>query len=1193
MRIKRLELLGFKSFPNKTNLEFQTGITGVVGPNGCGKSNIVDAIRWVMGEMSAKHLRGKQMEDVIFSGSDVRNPTNYAEVSLILSLEDGGAPAAYLNFSEIAVTRRLHRSGESEYFINQNPCRLKDIYDVFLGSGVGTKAYSIIEQGKIGSIVTAKPEERRYIIEEAAGISKFKNRKEAAERKIESTKTNLTRLADVLAELKRQLNSLDRQARKAERYRELRDKAKTIEMHLSSLQYLATFQQLQAQEQSLIVSKENEVLQSAELEQVELNYEQNRVELLELENELMKLQEQLFSQNNQLRLAETNIEYKNKEILQQQQQSDQAGKELTENNLQLIELAESLQNATLHKETLDAQHQEFSNNLQNMSSHLQTVELREQELKNQLDLLQSELLQLSQTIIQDTSRREATLHREVELKDRIASRKLELDQLDQQLQNCRKQGQHFETELSQLKQFKLDLGTLSSDVEANIAKLKTELLEKENELDLFKQEYSQKQSRFVSLQEMQQRFEGYDLGVRTILQNREQLQSQAEISGTVADIFECETQYEIALSAVLGERIQYIVVDSHQAGIHALQYLQNQAQGRCAFVPSKLRNVKHASVSLMAEGVLACLQDVVRVDAHHANIADYLLSDVYVVDTLNNALKIWQDQDPQVTLVTLNGEVIDPSGMVMGGDHSGVHQDLFEKKRESKELQQTLQVMHSQMQVKEEIIHKIEQRLQSLQEQMKQMQQDTHQEEIKIIHQEKDLHHLQNQVRQLAERREQMSMEIAKWLEEQQQLTNQYEELNQYLTQAMLQKSELETRTQTTTTQWEESKLQLQTGRAQFNDQRVLFAGIEEKRSSIHKEFQRMQDMQQRATQQVQDKKQLIDQSAQLVMQLTQEIGELRVQTGQHLAQVQLLEQSQQSIKQRYELAKMVLQEQELQLKQLRQEVQLLRNQLNDLLIAITQARSELQMLTGRIFERYHVELAAEAGTYKDQPIDVEQKSVELAEYREKLDKMGEVNVGAIEEYDSIKTRHDFLQTQYDDLNQSIDSLQRAIHKINRTTRKRFQETFDAVNQKFQELYPKMFKGGRAELRLTGEEDILTAGVEIVAQPPGKKLQNISLLSGGEKALTAISLVFAIFLIKPSPFCLLDEVDAPLDDANIDRFNEMVKTMVSRTQFIVITHNKRTMEIADTLYGITMEQPGVSKLVSVELNKASEKVNVA
>ena len=1184
MKIKSLELLGFKSFPDRTILEYKDGITGIVGPNGCGKSNIVDAIRWVMGEMSAKHLRGKLMEDVIFAGSSGRNATNFAEVALTLSLEDGKAPAAYLNFSELTVRRRLHRSGESEYFINQSPCRLKDIYDVFLGSGVGTKAYSIIEQGQIGAIVTSKPEDRRFFIEEAAGISKFKSRKEAAERKIESTKQNLVRLSDILAELKRQINSLDRQAKKAERFRELRGQARELELHLTSLKYLQSIEALKSFEGELAQIKEKETLEASQLDHLETKQQEGRLHSVLRENELMKIQEKVFEKNNAVQLAKASLEYQGREIerlkqsnqtwlgeLGQYQEKFLQQKEQSENFSAII--GQIFQEFGLKKDEVDQ--------LENRAKNLEQEEAR---FAQELDLLQNQILTVLTSLSQQNSKKEALANRAVDLKGRMGRYQAEIDEIDHQVVNLKKKAGDLHSDLSRIKQLKLDLGVQSVDLENTITKLKEELTEKEKELDEERQKVNLKDSRFASLLEMERKFEGFSSGVQAIMAKKGELASHGEIFGTIADIVETEPAYESAVGAVLGERLQCILVQSQTAGVEALQYLKTESQGRSSFIPVMLRNNKQPTAHLVGEGVIGPLKEFVRVKSDYERVGDYLFGDVYLVENLSRALELWNDQKVQSTLVTYEGEVVDPIGMISGGAKTHTNYDIFEKKREIKVLKFEVQALKSQIQVKEEILVKVKARLQSLQQQISATKQESHNEEIRIVHQEKDLIHLEDEIKKLQQRRDNLSLEISAWLMEDEEMRAEAIQIDKNIEQAELDKKQYEGRMLELRQQLEQIKLHLETGRAQLLERKVQLGAIEEKKLHSEKEMERFQTTLQEFSVLIEDRQGSLTKANQEILMFTEATERLRGQLTVDLQALTQLEEESRKLKEVCEKENLQLQAQEVQLKGLRQSVATLREELNGYLMQVTQARNDLQMLKQVIFERYHLDIAEAAPQYQDRPIEVEASQLKLNELKEKLEKMGEVNIGAIEEYEEIQKRHEFLNGQYNDLNQSIESLQQAIHKINRTTRKRFKETFEAVNQKFKELFPQLFKGGQAELRLTNEEDLLTSGVEIVAQPPGKKLQSISLLSGGEKALTAISLVFSIFLIKPSPFCLLDEVDAPLDDANIDRFNEMVKTMATRSQFILITHNKRTMEIADILYGITMEQAGVSKLVSVELN---------
>ncbi|MCB1215181.1 MAG: chromosome segregation protein SMC, partial [Deltaproteobacteria bacterium] len=700
MKIRKLEICGFKSFADKTLVEFNDGITGVVGPNGCGKSNIVDAIRWVMGEMSAKHLRGKSMEDVIFSGTQSRAPTGMAEVTLTFSSEGGQVPVAYANYSEIALTRRLYRSGESEYLINKQSCRLRDIQEFFLGTGVGTKAYSIIEQGKIGQILTSKPEERRLILEEAAGISKFKARKEAALRKIEATRQNLNRLSDILGELERQKNTLERQAQKAKDYQEIFEELKNLELHLSSLDYLEASTALAQVEKALQEIETQEAALSSQVNELENQLEARRLVLLEKDREYLKAQEELYEKNNALALSQTQVEYKSREstnLLQESQkateQIDLAKTRLSSLKLQIAELNES-------KVSVDLEWASAQENFHSLENQLAQSLEEEASLKDQLEASSQKQLSWIQALSENKHRQESLNQQSSQLASREAQLREEIE-TNQSLLNKNKQSQEgLEKSLSTLRQLKLSLSDQSQSLETQLKNKKEEQENFNQELNQIKEELTLKASRLSSLEDFQKSLEGYQEGVRQILARPSE--EKQSIFGTVADWVETEPAYEAAVAAALGEKLQYILVKDQDAALEALQYLKDHQVGRVSCLPLAFNSDfnEEAWSEEKEEGVLGPLKDFVTLSQANSFLQQYLFAHTYLVDNLETALRLASRSNQTQTLVTLEGEILEPHGTVTGGKVKGSEEALLKNKREIKELQSLVARLKSKLETK-------------------------------------------------------------------------------------------------------------------------------------------------------------------------------------------------------------------------------------------------------------------------------------------------------------------------------------------------------------------------------------------------------------------------------------------------------------------------------------------------------------
>ncbi|PIR21501.1 MAG: chromosome segregation protein SMC [Deltaproteobacteria bacterium CG11_big_fil_rev_8_21_14_0_20_47_16] len=1182
MRLKSLELVGFKSFADRTIINFEEGITGVVGPNGCGKSNVVDAIRWVMGEMSAKHLRGSAMEDVIFNGSEKRSPMGLSAVNLTFDNSDGRAPAEYAAYTEITVGRRLFRSGESEYSINKTPCRHKDIVDLFLGTGVGTKAYSIIEQGRIGLIVSSKPEERRYFIEEAAGISKFKARKETALRKVEATKANLMRLTDIITELDRQLASLSRQAKKAERYQEYFNALKAIELQVSAFQWQEENRACTELETKIAEMREQEAGDAAALSTSEADIESGRLDLAGVERQVSDMQERVYALQNAVRMLETELSYQKKEMEDQEARIQTTMTRETE----LSQKAESLGVA---KSEIEQQQYTISSDLEERRAAIARDDavlmavVQERDIANAaIQASQQELLKAVETIGQAKSRQDQIAGRVSELENRKTRANTRLGELDARSAEINMQTAASEESLATTRQTKSTVAAKAEDQAALLKTAKEEQQQAQHRLDDLKSSLQSKRSRLESLQELQRNFEGYQEGVRSILKHRQE-DSNLNLLGTISECVSTSSEFETAVSAVLGDRLQYVVVDTMESGARAIDYLKNAATGRGSFIPSKLlRDFAEAPLPDDATDVVRA-SDVVQCRSDLYSVVRYLIGNVWIVADLQSAVK-WRPVCPaNVTLVTRDGDVIDPAGVMTGGKDGDASQQFLSRKREISELEEETVALQSELQEAEQELGRILHRIQTLTLEVEQLSKDSHAEDLKLVHQEKDVSHLRQELVRIQSEMETLRAEIAA----------ADAEIASIQEEAMASRGEVmhldERRVEIDRelTGHKEVLLRLDN---EISGRQTALTALKTELASQEARATHIVSELQHIVSQLEETRSELTRGQEVVAQATARVEELRGsqvaksdELHQSVEQLGVQQEEQRTLSVQFQEKQDGLRNLEIKARDLRSALDKTRGVLHEMDMDAVRRSEKRATLERDVFEKYRVDLPQLSFDESALHMPMEQAVVEVAELKDKLSKLGSVNVDAIEEYAELTQRYEFLQQQHNDLTQSLDDLHKAIQKINRTSRERFRETFDLVNNSFQTLFPRLFKGGKAQLILTDEENILESGVEIVAQPPGKKLQSVSLLSGGEKALTAIAFVFAIFLIKPSPFCLLDEVDAPLDDVNVDRFNDMIRLMMGHSQFILITHNKRTMELADTLYGVTMQEPGVSRLVSVKL----------
>jgi chromosome segregation protein len=1185
MKIKRMEVLGFKSFAGKTQIEFPAGVTAVVGPNGCGKSNVVDAIRWALGEQSPKQLRGKAMEDVIFNGTEAQKPLGMAEVTLVFSNENGKPLAEYLDYSEIAVSRRLFRSGESEYLINKVPCRLKDITDLFLGTGVGHRAYSIVEQGKMEFVLNAKPEERRILIEEAAGITKYKDRKAAALRKIEATQQNLLRLSDVIGEIKRQMNSLNRQAKKAERYKGYRDEMRAIELGQARQTYRSLEGQHKQMQASLQELKDLEVRATTEIQETEAVVERIKVNLLDLERDLEGHQERLSENEGAMKTRETQIELSSRDRENLQKQAFRAEEEIGKLTHQIEEanrevqgyeqsLLDLQQRIACDADALFEKEKIFSDKKTQLNDHEQALAYE----KNTLVDLLTRLAHLKNQLL-DLNRRSGELLRRLE---KLAGERVEAEKKAEELRH------HMVQQSLQLTDRRKARSQVEEQKEEKIARLKelqSALAALQEELYQQRERLNRESSRLNSLLELQRNFEGYQEGVRAILLKRQaQGMDQNGICGLVEDIIETDPQYECVVESVLGEKLQHFIVQNHEESLKAIDYLKAQGSGRSSFIPLRLKPNPHSSPAAYPNGVVTPLLDVVKVKPEFTQLAQFFFGDVWIVPDLRQAIDLWNQDGIWKILVTLDGEVLHPSGVVTGGSKEQVSSGTFHRKREIRDLTQSTEELRKTIASREEKQEELLGKMKLLESAVEEMTQALHQEEIRIVSEAKELDQGELELKRWRQEIETLRFEETQLAEERGEVQTQIHQ-----NEISLQEAEQEKRGREEGLIQREQDLHTLKGDidglvAELTEAKLRVATLQEKKQNLDQNMER-------ARQTLQENESILfhrREEVQDCLRQMKEAEEKRRQAESDLNRLLLehqelqshLEKKRESLRDEREK----LEKAEVLGKERRENLHRLHEQKNALSMKLMETDLNLKHLLSGVEEKHRISNETFLSREDDKDYFAPEVEARLAELKSLIDSMGEVNLLAIQEFEECRTRLDFLTEQEADLVQSLEALDQAIKKINRTSRKRFAATFEAVNHKFKEIFATLFGGGRAEMVLTDESNLLETGVDIIVQPPGKKLQNVTLLSGGEKALTSVALIFSLFLINPSPFCMMDEVDAPLDDANIGRFNSMIQELAQKYQIILVTHNKRTMEIADTLYGITMEEPGTSKVVSVKLN---------
>ncbi len=1175
MRVERIELIGFKSFSEKTVFNFHHGITAIVGPNGCGKSNIVDAFKWVLGEQSARSLRGDSMEEVIFSGSVTKKTKGLAEVTLVLSdilkKSTNGSEDDETETTEISVTRRLYRSGESEYLMNKVPCRLKDIKNMFLDTGLELKAYSILEQGRIGDIINSKPQDRRFLIEEVAGVMKYKVRKSEAMNKLEASKSNLQRLQDIIAEVKRQINTIDRHAKKAERYKKLFEEIKDIEVKIAKRD-VKTLQNeisnLTSTENSL-KSREAEV--SVNVHSVEALIEEKKRLCVEHERSLGEIRNRLYSLEKEatedegkitlfksecdnLRERHRMLETQDIHLNTERENTDVSLKEIENNEVHMGNEVSSLEKFLedknkaffgLEEEILEREHdlEEQRKNLFNKAEEISNI-------KNEINHLSLN--------IENISRKAEKSSQDISsLNDSISSLNIALEQ-------TKNERRKIESELEETRKTKKDFANTMRD-------RKLELSANEESLYREREELAASASKLESLKEMDKsQMSSLEENIKTLCQ--------------VADIFETPPEYETAIEAVLGEKLSAAIVEDNSEITRALQYIKEQHTKRSGFItvhPLKSITSHGIARNINAQtGVIGDAISFVSVREGFDRVAASLLNDVFLVENLKAALSLWESSiDSSNTrplyFVTLEGDVLEPSGMVFGGSDKGV----LKIKRFIKELEKEIAI-------KKKKILEAEHSVSAVKGALEKLENDTISIDGKISGQEKYVSQLEIKITNLEEenirmqkKHEYISLEIHDDYREKDNLKSNLEKKDVHCRTLESEKEQIEEKILNFQNTISNKRESLETKRSELTEVKLNLTSTREKIASIRREIERLHA----TIIEIDRKKEELlnerDSIEKAIASKELEIGEKGDALKSKIVSVSEMQKDATNVNEILEskTAELVLIEK--QQKEFASELEAIRSELNHVEMKKMEQSMKLNYLQEDTKKTYSIEIET-ADTAADTVTPEEEGN--LPQLKEKLQALGHVSLGTLDEYEELKTRYEFLTKQSNDLLQSIDALEDTIRKINRTSQKRLTEAFEALNEKFKEVFTFLFGKGKAELHLT-EGSILDAGIEIIAQPPGKRLQNLNLLSGGEKALTALSLLFAGFMIKPTPLCLLDEVDAPLDESNTDRFLKLLKELARGIQFITITHNRRTMESADYLYGITMEEAGVSKVISMLL----------
>jgi chromosome segregation protein len=1186
MKIKCLEMVGFKSFVDKTVVSFDHEVMAIVGPNGCGKSNIVDAIRWCMGEQSAKHLRGRSMEDVIFSGSETRTGHEFAEVTLTFENDQGDVPIEYRDYPEIAVTRRLHRDGDSDYLINKVPVRLKDITDLFLGTGAGTKAYSIVEQGKIGLIVSAKPEDRRLIIEEAAGITKYKARKKQAERKMELTQQNLARVADIAREIERNLDSLRRQAAKAERYLVYRSELEDLQLYEASHKYLEavgwiSFESSQVARITLETDQARAKLLVAEAE-----LESARQLAHEAEDRLSDAHNASFAADNLARAEEAAIDRAKDKLEALRHREAQAGTESAELRIAAERLAAERDAMAESVRANEEREAEEARSLAERQGSLAEVEREHAGAETRSVELRQRASASQATIASATARLEGFERRTAEMAARKDKLALEEEELVSLIAEHRARETIAEKTVVELQSGKASRASDETRAEQDLLELRVRISDSEQALEQSKGDLGKTRSRMHALVELISNREGVGKGARALLASKNEA-----VCGMLADRVEAPGELIPALAALLGSRLEDIVVRDVERGLALLTDLALHETGRATILPLTPRRVVGTAPTLPSgDGVIGFLADSLHFAPEDEALVRSIVGDAVVVRDIETAMRLQGEQGFGAALVTMHGTVLHADGRISGGSGENFAAHMLETQREARELGHQVAEKDEAVQALLEAHRELVVELAQAQAALDAARRRTHEGELALVSAQRDHNALVGHIEQLERRARTVASELDELATALTLAASEAESAKRELGSARDLLAEASAHVEQATQVAAFWRGEVDEARAQVTEEKVKIAGTREKLTAERGTLQRFM----RSTEELEQRERRLSDELLSNAHLFGEQAALLVAHKERLALALDVarERADALIRTRTEAEALraELGTREGALREMRAEVDASKEDLILHEMALREQELGLRHLLGSVAEKFRGKnLLRVVGDHHMKPPPNEETRARILELVTLLDRMGSVNLDAVREHEEAQKRFIFYTEQKADLDRALADLERAIGQMNRESKRRFEETFEAVNQRFQEVFPRMFRGGRGSLQLTNADDLLETGIDILAQPPGKKLSSIELMSGGEKALTAVSLIFAIFQFKPSPFCILDEVDAPLDEANVARYNDMVRSMTDRSQFILITHVKRTMQLADVLYGVTMQEPGVSRLVSVRMNSATEK----
>ena len=1180
MYLKRLELQGFKSFADKTVLEFMPGITSVIGPNGSGKSNISDSIRWVLGEQSMKSLRGSKSLDIIFSGTQNRKSLGFAEASLVFDNQDGSLPIEY---TEVTVTRKIYRTGETGYYINKVPCRLKDVLELFMDTGIGKDGYSIIGQGKIDEILSNKSEDRRHIFEEAAGIVKYRTRKQESEKKLEHTKLNLLRINDILAEIEGNIEPLKVQAEKAKKYLNIREELKNIEIGLfiyNIEKYKKDLEEI-VKDEEIFKAQCNE--EEGKLERLKQLKEQLKVEIDDITNKIEEMSNLGFESQKEIEMLNSDINVANTRIHNNEENSARFEKEIEELKVRIEELKEEIEQKKEKKNNLRQNKEKFQKELEEKEKELE-------EINKKLSAKELEIEGYKKTV-------EENIDKKYELQSQINTQEINYENYQKRQSQI---NSEITSQISELDSTRLEKDEISKDfyeIESKRNKIVSSLEEINNkkqqaeqkikdydmQINNYQNEIRIKESKLKFLIETEKEKEGYIKSVKSLLKDCENVKELGKgMHGVLANVIDVPEEYQTAIEMCLGASLQNIVTDTEDDAKRLVEQLRKNNLGRASFLPiSSVKGRKLDKIKSKEKGIIGIASDLIKFDKKYEQIIINLLGRTVIVDNMDTAIKVSKQNGYSYRIITIEGDIINPSGAITGGSVSkktvnilGRGKEIEKLEKDIKQLKQKVSKIEKDKEEYKEMIENVFEESENLSRELQEIDITYATEKQKVISIEENISKIETRLNKLKDEKnhlEEQKNESNKNKEDIKKEIEQLTEQTEKLSKVIKENADFNKDNQKYVDDLNLDITNLKISVSSFDESEVSIKEIEDRiNSEIDNNLKSIKNKEEQIEHIKKDNldlKNLIEETKQKIEQIKEDVKN----SGSKIEELKNLRVTKNE--------KLATEEEEISGKF--KVIEDLKSQIMKVDMKKSKIEEDINSTINKMWEEYEL-TPNNVGDYK-KPENVQLTVKKVNSLRKEIRELGSVNVDSIEEYKSLKERYDFMSEQRLDLEDTMAKLRKIIQDMTKTMKEQFKTQFALINKNFSEVFQELFGGGKASLSLEDEENILECGINITVQPPGKKLQNMMLLSGGEKAFTAIALLFAILKINPAPFCVLDEIEAALDDVNVYRFAEYLKKFSKDTQFLVITHRKGTMEAADTVYGVTMEENGISKLLSIKL----------